>query len=1141
MAFNPSVARIFLSSTFRDFGEERDLLVRKVFPALRARLKARLVELVDVDLRWGITADQAERGEVLPICLAEIDRARPFFVGMLGERYGWVAEADAYAPDLIERQPWLQAHRGGKSVTELEILHGVLNDPAMAGRAFFYFRSPAYAQSKGADYVAASPQDQAQQLDLKARIRASGFPVVEDYPDPQAFADKLESDLWQMLDAAYPQEDVPDAFERDRRIHEAYAAPRRRLYLGGTDYINRLDKSLKDGDQWLLISGTSGGGKSALLVNWLTNHRRTYPGDHVFEHYSSANADAADPAILVRRLAEAIRRETGSLDEIATDPQDLLDSLPQWLAIASSHAQRTGSRWIIALDALNSLSDLRDLRWWPQYLPQNIHLVVSCLSGPVMDILASKAAWTLLPVEPLTGSDCRDLLRAYLAKYNKTLPADLEQRALDHALASNPLFLRTLAEELRLFGVHEELEARLGYYLQSQTVDDLFECVLARVEADGTASSVQATMQAIWASRSGLTEEEILSIAHLVPATWAPIRHALDEALQETAGRISFAHDYMRIAVSDRYMAGNNQLASAGQSPEALTLRRQAHLDLADWFQARPVDARSAEELPHQWRKAQAWEKLKACLTGQAMFEQAMASRGSQEMLSYWLDLEQHAGADIESDYETAWGIWKLDQTAKATGDLADSLREFLSEAGRYKTFTETLARLSLRINEALMGPEHPDTGGSLNNLASLLHDKGDYHAAEPLCRRALAIAEKVLGPEHPDTGTSLNSLARLLWFKGDCATAEPLSRRALSIAEKSLGVTHENTGLYLSNLAGVLHDIGNYVDAEPLYRRALAIAEAVEGSLHPDTGSCLSDLADLLQDMGDYDAAEPLYRRALAIAEKAQGPEHPDTGTRLNNLALLFQANGDYDAAEPLHRRALAIAEKAQGPEHPSTVTSLNNLALLFQSNGDYDAAEPLYRRALAIAEKAQGPEHPSTGTSLNNLASLLHHKGDYAAAEPLLRRALAIAEKVQGPEHPTSVDRRAGLSAILKKLGRKGDTNALLSRGDFVSITQFAKAVANGANADELQPLHFLAGTLVAVREDKIWGKEIGAFLNVAVTDAIKTECKTNHIDLGAKFPPSYDKARLSGDLKAIIGKNTQSSTQEFIGDLAKYVSAA
>ena len=80
--------RVFLSSTFRDFGEERDLLVRRVFPSLCARLKDRCVDLVDVDLRWGITAQEAERGEVLPICLAEIDRARPYFIGMLGERYG---------------------------------------------------------------------------------------------------------------------------------------------------------------------------------------------------------------------------------------------------------------------------------------------------------------------------------------------------------------------------------------------------------------------------------------------------------------------------------------------------------------------------------------------------------------------------------------------------------------------------------------------------------------------------------------------------------------------------------------------------------------------------------------------------------------------------------------------------------------------------------------------------------------------------------------------------------------------------------------------------------------------------------------------------------------------------------------------
>ena len=41
---------------------------------------------------------------------------------------------------------------GGKSVTELEILHGVLNNPKMAGRAFFYFRDPKWSQKQGGAY-----------------------------------------------------------------------------------------------------------------------------------------------------------------------------------------------------------------------------------------------------------------------------------------------------------------------------------------------------------------------------------------------------------------------------------------------------------------------------------------------------------------------------------------------------------------------------------------------------------------------------------------------------------------------------------------------------------------------------------------------------------------------------------------------------------------------------------------------------------------------------------------------------------------------------------------------------------------------------------------------------------------------------
>jgi Domain of unknown function (DUF4062) len=106
--------RIFLSSTFLDFAEERDLLVRKVFPELRRKCWERQVELVDVDLRWGITEKEAQQGRMLPICLAEIDRARPYFMAFLSERYGWVPKPEEYDRSLTLEQPWLDDHRGAR-------------------------------------------------------------------------------------------------------------------------------------------------------------------------------------------------------------------------------------------------------------------------------------------------------------------------------------------------------------------------------------------------------------------------------------------------------------------------------------------------------------------------------------------------------------------------------------------------------------------------------------------------------------------------------------------------------------------------------------------------------------------------------------------------------------------------------------------------------------------------------------------------------------------------------------------------------------------------------------------------------------------------------------------------------------------
>jgi tetratricopeptide (TPR) repeat protein len=1022
LAPNARTVRVFLSSTFRDFAEERDLIVRKVFPELRRKCRERQVELVDVDLRWGITEEEAQQGKVLPICLAEIDRSRPFFMGFLGERYGWAPEKDQYDLSLLLEQPWLDEHCGGKSVTELEILHGVLNNPAMAERAFFYFRDPAYSESKGGAYLSEGSAEKEKLDALKERIRRSGFPVVENYVGPEELAERVREDLWKLIDEAYPESEVPDALTRERMTHEAYGASRRRLYLGGEPYLATLDAAMPaEPFRPVLVRGQSGGGKSALLANWVSGWSERHPGTAIIVHHLGCGADAADPVRMVVRLMREISRLTGDEFKPESDPEKQLEQIPLWLANASTWAQRTGRELLLVLDGLDKVSAFAHLRWFPGFLPQGVKLVASCLDGEILAAVRSRLDWTELQVEPFTPQDQTTFIENYLGRYRKALTEGQRRTLLAHPLSGNPLFLLTVLEELRVFGVHEQLESRLHKLLspppgkapdEAPTVDDVFEHVLARIEKDLGRAGVQSAMESIWASRGGLYQDELLAIAGIAPATWAAMQNALDEALYESGGRIQFAHDYLRKAVEDRY----------GLTGEEKRLR---HRRLAEWFAAREIDERVASELPWQWREAEAREELVACLVDKKIFEHEWET-DEYELLGYWL----WTGEDLEAAYEAAWSGWGQGSSERENTHLAECLGDFLQIAGFVRNFSEALYRLALEEKERALGPEHPDTLRCVHAFSNLLARNGNHEGAEALCHRVLEGYEKALGPDHPDTLGIVNNLGVLLMSKGDFDGAEALFRRALESQEKALGAENPDTLLSVRNLGVLLMSKGDYDRAEPLHRRALEGYEKALGLEHPTTMGRVEDLGILLRDKGDYDGAEALLCRAVMGYEKALGAEHPLTLGSVNNLGLLLRYKGDNDRAETLHRRALEGCEKSLGAEHPCTLSSVGSLGDLLSDKGDYDGAEPLLRRALEGYEKSLGAEHPDTLGSVSSLGNLLSDKGDYDGAEALYRRALKGKEKALGAEHPATLGSVSSLGNLLRHKGDYDGAEALYRR---------------------------------------------------------------------------------------------------------------
>jgi len=1049
--------RIFLSSTFRDFGEERDLLVKRVFPALRAKLKDRFVELVDVDLRWGITAEEAERGEVLPICLAEIDRSRPYFIGMLGERYGWIPPQEGYAPDLLERQPWLKKHQGGKSVTELEILHGVLKNKRMRTRAFFYFRSPAYARAKGGHYVPDTSEDRKRQLDLKRRIKDSGY-SVKAYQCPEALAKRIERDLWKLLDAEFPAASVPDAFEREQLRHEAYASPRRQLYLGGEKYYSALAKMLDAGVPRILIEGSSGVGKSALIANFFKAWSHSHPKHLVHVHYLSANADAADPSALVRRLVEFIQRRTESSVDIADEPQQLMDSLPQWLATASSWARRRQTRLIIVLDSLSSLTALPDLRWWPSYLPPSVSMVVSCLPGQILDALKTKVdagpgylrpriqLWQSISVRPLSRPQTAELLGSYLTRFNKKLPNDMVRQVQAHPHSSNPLFLRTLAEELRVFGVHEELQRTLDRALVSQTVDDLFEFVLQRVEGDFGRVLVYDSMTAIWASRSGLLEKEILSIAGLSPASWAAIRHSLEDGLQEINGRITFAHGHLRTAVADRYLGRVADINAA-------------HQKLARWFGLQSSRARRAEEEAWQLRAAGDGAGLLKCLGNHDRFMAMYEHRGTEEIANFWLGIEASGSQRLEPFMSKRWRQWVRHLDAHGQRQASDALVELLTHAGYLSRFTLRLARLGLDLARQERSLGRAGLIPYINMLAVLLKDCSRYDDAEPLYQEALALARR-LGPSYRESLVNrLNNLAVFYRRTSRLQQAEVLYRESLAISTEILGSHSESVATTLSNLVPVLRLTGRLAEALETIDRAIGVLRRINGEDDPALLLVLNNKGQVLKSMQKRQEAEKCFLEALQLGRRLLGPAHPNLALVLSNLSEVRLDLNDHQGAMEAATQALEIRKASLPSLHPDIGTSLLTLgdcakhvedrvqsnhfftqaAVHFREAGlkddeasaynrlginAHDADElsialNYYRQALALLNQIGHGKTQQALTLLNNLAMLLKEMGELTDALDMAQRALKLRQRL----YPERLDKLAisnhNVGSIYEEMG--------------------------------------------------------------------------------------------------------------------------
>ncbi|MCX5434745.1 tetratricopeptide repeat protein (plasmid) [Streptomyces sp. NBC_00257] len=303
----------------------------------------------------------------------------------------------------------------------------------------------------------------------------------------------------------------------------------------------------------------------------------------------------------------------------------------------------------------------------------------------------------------------------------------------------------------------------------------------------------------------------------------------------------------------------------------------------------------------------------------------------------------------------------------------------------------------------------------TLNALARVLSAARASTQERMLRQHVLDAETRALGPQHPDTLESRNNLALTLYWVGEYAEAVDLHRQTLNDRIRVLGPQHPDTLESRNNLALAMHGVGEYAEAVDLHRQTLNDRIRVLGPQHPDTLESRNRLANALHAVGEYAMAVDLHRQTLRDRVRILGSDHPHTLGSRNNLAGVLDAMGEYAEAIELNRQTLSDRIRVLGLDHPHTFQSRSNLASALNRMGAHAEAVDLHRQTLRDRVRVLGLDHPHTLLSRSNLASALGKMGAHAEAVDLHRQTLNDRIRVLGLDHPHTVNSRDELDAAL------------------------------------------------------------------------------------------------------------------------------
>ena len=953
---------VFISSTFADMQAERDHLRNHVFLELEERLRKRRHTLEWVDLRMGVATASLAEGEarelqVLKVCLAEVKRCRPFLIVLLGDRYGWVPPAERITAAANEEGFGVDV--AGRSVTDLEISFGVLDDPDQQPHSFFYLRDPLpyadmppdlaalHADAFAQDPLAAARVERL--TALKQRITASLPNRVRRYAvgwdrerqrvtGLEDWGRQVLEDIWAELEAetassaAAPE---PSWSQMERDALDDYVEDRARGFVGRqtilTQLLQHAASSARDGASWgVCLTGDPGSGKSAIFGELLRQLRAT--DAFLLAHAAGASPRAPSVESMLRRWIEELATALGVDAGLAenADPDTIGATFRALLARMA--AQRRVVLAVDALDQFEGTTQGRHVTWLPHPLPANARFIATAVPGEASEALRQRPGVQLQSLAPLDGTEANRIAEAICARYHRTLEPDvlnalLAKRGADGPAWGNPLWLVLAVEELNLLDADDFARATRSYagapaeQLRALMLDivgelpadipGLYRASFERAEQQFGMFPARAFIGFIAVSRAGWRETDFRSLLPRASGEpwdelrFASLRRLFRGQLRQvgSSGQWDFAHAQMRSAAR-RYLAALSVSEAefhAEASEHLLQLPREDPL-------------RQTEAMVH--------------LLGSEDWAKAARFYGDPALTAPELDGAAQVLADgLLSTEEAALGLASVQHLLDAlAGDpAADSITGLVAERLVFDLDQKISTRASLQVQEGLhrrversfdrLAKADPGNAGWQRDL-SVSHDRiGDVQSAQGNLPAALAAFQAShnifdrLAKADPgnagwqrDLSVSHNKIGDVQSAQGNLPAALAAFQASLAIADRLAKADPGNAGWQFD--LGISHErIGTVLQAQGNLTGALTEFETKRhiisrlAKADPGNAGWQADLAASYGKLGQLYSAMGRHQEALETFKRGRGIIAPMVG-RSPDVALWKQYLANFDRA---------------------------------------------------------------------------------------------------------------------------------------------------------------------------------------------------------------------------------------------------